>query len=112
MRHALEVRHASYRTAAFPALLREHGIGLVVADTAGKWPLLREVTSDFVYVRLHGDKELYASGYSPDALQSWAAAIRAWAQTGHDVYVYFDNDVTVRAPFDAIALEQLVRTPC
>jgi uncharacterized protein YecE (DUF72 family) len=104
LRHALEVRHDSFKTAAFTNLLREHHVAIVVADTAGKWPLIREVTADFVYVRLHGDKELYTSGYSDEALDSWAAYIRSWDATGHDVYVYFDNDVKVRAPFDAQAL--------
>jgi len=104
LRHALEVRHVSFKAPAFTDLLREHHIGLVVADTAGKWPLIREVTADFVYVRLHGDKELYTSGYSDEALDSWAAHIRGWAGSGCDVYVYFDNDVKVRAPFDALAL--------
>ena len=108
LRHALEVRHASFKTDRFVDLLREHQIGLVVADTAGKWPLIREVTSDFVYVRLHGDKELYASGYSPDALRQWASMIRAWADTDRDVFVYFDNDVKVRAPFDALALAAIL----
>ncbi|MCW2800517.1 MAG: hypothetical protein JWQ70_1989, partial [Aeromicrobium sp.] len=72
IRHALEIRHDSYRVPAFLDLLREHDIAVVVADTAGKWPLIREVTTDFVYVRLHGDTELYASGYSATALDEWA----------------------------------------
>ncbi len=104
LRHALEIRHATYAVPAFVQLLREHDIALVVADTAGRWPLLRDVTSNFVYVRLHGDEELYTSGYSPEALDAWAAAVRAWTRDGLDVYVYFDNDVKVRAPFDAMAL--------
>ena len=61
------------RPPAFTELLREHDIAVVVADTAGKWPLIREVTADFAYLRLHGDKELYASGYSDEALRGWAA---------------------------------------
>ncbi len=109
LRHALEVRHASFDTPAFAGLLREHGIGLVVADTAGRWPLIRQVTADFAYVRLHGDVELYTSGYSAEALAQWAAQLRTWAAAGHDVYAYFDNDVKVRAPFDAMALARLVR---
>jgi uncharacterized protein YecE (DUF72 family) len=104
LRHALEVRHASYVCAEFPALLREHDVALVVADTAGKWPLLTDVTSDFVYVRLHGDVELYVSGYSDEALDVWAERIRGWRDAGLDVFVYFDNDVKVRAPVDAMAL--------
>jgi uncharacterized protein YecE (DUF72 family) len=106
MRHALEVRHASFVDAGLPELLREHDVALVVADTAGKWPLLRDVTSDFVYVRLHGDTELYASGYDAEALDTWAASVRGWAEAGSDVYVYFDNDMKVRAPYDAMALSE------
>jgi uncharacterized protein YecE (DUF72 family) len=106
VRHALEVRHASFVDAGLEDLLREHDVGLVVADTAGKWPLLRDVTSDFVYVRLHGDTELYASGYGADALDRWAGSVRGWADDGADVYVYFDNDMKVRAPYDATALSE------
>ncbi|MFH5824140.1 DUF72 domain-containing protein [Georgenia sp. AZ-5] len=104
LRHAMEVRHVSYLDPAFAALLREHGVGMVVADTAGKWPMLEDVTADFVYVRLHGDVELYVSGYSAAALDAWAEKIRRWHGDGRDVYVYFDNDVKVRAPVDAMAL--------
>ena len=98
------MRHNSFKTPAFTDLLREHHIALVVADTAGKWPLIREVTADFAYIRLHGDEELYTSGYSDEALDSWATQIRTWADDGRDAFVYFDNDVKVRAPFDAMAL--------
>ena len=104
LRHALEIRHPSFMTEEFVALLREHGIGLVVADTAGKWPKLFHVTADFVYVRLHGDVKIYTSGYTSRALASWARRIRAWEREGTDVYVYFDNDVKVKAPFDALNL--------
>ena len=104
MRHALEVRHRSFVTPDFLALLREHQVAVVVADTAGKWPLLRDVTSDFAYVRLHGDIELYTSGYTDEALDTWAATVRGWLDAGLDAYVYFDNDVKVRAPVDAMGL--------
>jgi uncharacterized protein YecE (DUF72 family) len=104
LRHAVEIRHPSFMTGEFVALLRKHGIGLVVADTAGKWPKMFHVTADFVYVRLHGDIKIYTSGYSDRALASWARRIRAWDRAGKDVYVYFDNDVKVKAPFDALSL--------
>jgi uncharacterized protein YecE (DUF72 family) len=100
-RHCIEIRHESFVTPAFYGLLRKHDIGLVVADTAGKWPLLEEVTSDFVYVRLHGDTKLYVSGYTDAALDRWAERVSGWAKRGTDVYVYFDNDAKVYAPFDA-----------
>src|SRR5690606_26999337 len=103
LRHAVEVRHESFTDPAFPALLREHDVGLVVADTAGRYPALDEVTSDLVYVRLHGDTELYVSGYTDEALDRWAERIRGWSELA-DVLVYFDNDVKVRAPVDAMNL--------
>jgi uncharacterized protein YecE (DUF72 family) len=106
VRHALEVRHDTFLAPAFLDLLREHDIAVVVADTAGKWPKLVETTTNFAYVRLHGDTELYASGYSPEALDDWAGVVRGWAESGKDVYVYFDNDMKVHAPFDAIALAE------
>ena len=122
LRHALEVRHPTYEHEAYVALLRRHDIALVVADTAGKWPFMEDVTSDFVYARLHGSEELYVSGYDDASLDGWAAKVRCWATgesppdartlgpampprpAGRDVFVYFDNDVKVRAPFDAMSL--------
>jgi uncharacterized protein YecE (DUF72 family) len=104
LRHALEVRHKSFETAAFTGVLRDHAIALVIADTAGRWPLIREVTADLVYLRLHGDVELYSSGYTDEALESWAQEIRAWTAADLDVQVHFDNDVKVHAPYNAICL--------
>ncbi|WP_040796714.1 DUF72 domain-containing protein [Nocardia higoensis] len=107
LRHALEVRHPSFLTPDFPGLLREHSIGLVVADTAGKFPFIEEVTADFVYVRLHGHEELYVSGYTDEGLDMWARKIECWAENG-DVYAYFDNDAKVMAPHDALALRERI----
>jgi uncharacterized protein YecE (DUF72 family) len=104
LRHAVEIRHPSFMNEKFVKLLRRHDIGLFVADTAGKWPKMFHVTSDFVYVRLHGDVKIYTSGYTSRALASWARRIRSWEEDGRDVYVYFDNDVKVKAPFDALNL--------
>jgi uncharacterized protein YecE (DUF72 family) len=103
LRHALEFRSRTYCTDAAFDLLRRHDIGCVVADTAGKWPMAEAVTSDFVYVRLHGDTELYASGYGDAALDRWAEKCRRWAEQG-DVFVYFDNDAKGFAPHDAVSL--------
>jgi uncharacterized protein YecE (DUF72 family) len=99
-RHAFEVRHPSYFHDEFYAILRAHGCALVVADTAGRFPYAEEATADFMYVRLHGSRELYASGYTDDELDAWAAKVRGWRERG-DVYVYFDNDIKAHAPFDA-----------
>ena len=115
LRHALEVRSMSFDAPEAFALLHRYGVALVLADTAGKWPVLREVTADMLYLRLHGDAELYASGYSDAALEAWARDIRGWISgrscpdgRGRDVWVYFDNDAKVRAPFDAMALRRLL----
>jgi uncharacterized protein YecE (DUF72 family) len=104
LRHALEVRHPSFAAPEAAELLRRHDVALVVADTAGRWPLLRDVTADFMYVRLHGDQELYASGYTPRALDAWAESLRRWSAEGLDCFVYFDNDAKGYAPHDALAL--------
>ena len=119
LRHAVEIRHKSFETPEFVEMLTRHKAALVIADTAGKWPYREDVTADFIYMRLHGAEELYASGYTDGALDRWAARIEAWSR-GHqpqdahlivdrapaqrktrDVYCYFDNDIKVKAPFDA-----------
>jgi uncharacterized protein YecE (DUF72 family) len=105
LRHALEFRSKTFVDEAAYAVLRRHEVACVVADTAGRWPFVIELTSpDLVYVRLHGDQELYASGYSPDALDTWAERCRGWADQGLDVFAYFDNDIKGFAPHDAISL--------
>jgi uncharacterized protein YecE (DUF72 family) len=104
VRHALEVRHPSFVDPTLADFLRAHGIGLVTASAARDWPYLEDVTADFAYVRLHGETELYASGYSDEELDRWAERVRGWTAAGFDVYAYFDNDMKVKAPFDAIGL--------
>jgi uncharacterized protein YecE (DUF72 family) len=123
VRHAIEIRHESFLDTRFVDQLRAHNIALVVAETAKRWPMTNDVTADFIYMRLHGDKELYRSGYSPKALKEWARRIAAWhrgaepadaeriasrmkrPRRARDVYCYFDNtDVKLRAPVDARTL--------
>ncbi|WAE50504.1 DUF72 domain-containing protein [Stutzerimonas frequens] len=119
MRHAVEIRNASFVDPAFVELLRKYQVALVVADTAGKWPHHEDLTSDFVYIRLHGAEELYTSGYTDAALDEWRRRIESWnagsqpddarlisskkprRRASRQVYCYFDNDVKVRAPYDA-----------
>jgi uncharacterized protein YecE (DUF72 family) len=126
MRHVMEIRNDTFNDPDFVKLLRKYDVALVVADTAGKWPDFEDVTADFMYVRLHGQEQLYASGYTDEALQRWAKRIDAWAvgsqvddarlivqgpppnSAGRDVYCYFDNDIKVHAPFDAHKLAGLV----
>ena len=128
LRHAIEIRHESFIDPSFVELLQAHGVALVIAETAGLWPLYEDLTADFVYVRLHGDQELYRSGYDDRALTSWARRIRSWSTGGEpsdarkikaaaaprrgarDVYCFFDNtDAKSRAPFDAQTLMRKLR---
>ncbi len=109
LRHAVEARHPSFADPEFVRIARAHGVAVVLADTAGRYPVIREVTADFVYVRLHGDEELYASGYTDEALDRWAGELREHLEAGRDVYAYFDNDVKVRAPYDAMGLRDRLR---
>jgi uncharacterized protein YecE (DUF72 family) len=123
MRHAIEIRHESFLDASFVDLLRKYEVALVIAETARTWPMTQDITADFVYMRLHGDKELYKSGYSDKSLDGWAKRISAWQKGAEpadaqkisskkppttaprDVFCFFDNtDVKLRAPFDAQTL--------
>ncbi|MEP7063608.1 MAG: DUF72 domain-containing protein [Betaproteobacteria bacterium] len=119
LRHAVEVRHDSFVTSPFITLLRSERVAFVVADTAGRWPEYLDVTTDFVYVRLHGASELYKSGYADAQIDAWAARIDRWraglladdgpriaraaakARGGRDVFCYFDNTDKVHAPRNA-----------
>lgn len=125
IRHAVEIRNESFLNPWFVELLKKHKVALVFADTAGKWPYLEDLTADFIYIRLHGDSELYRSGYDRSTLKFWASRIKTWMK-GHepsnrltisddhalsgerDVYVYFDNDAKVRAPVDAKELLKII----
>lgn len=124
VRYALEARHPSFRSAEAVQLLRDHEVALVVSDGAGEFPRFDDVTADLVYVRLHGQGELYAGAYDDRTLDGWAARIREWAagrvpateetiapddlgperSAGRDVVAYFDNDAQGHAPRDALAL--------
>ena len=121
LRHAVEIRHESFLTDEFLALLRRHDCALVFSDAASDWPYAEDVTASFVYLRLHGAEETYASGYGESALDHWADRVRTWlagreprdaarfgppapGRRGRDAYIFFDNDAKVRAPFDALGL--------
>ena len=125
LRHAIEIRHDSFRDPAFVDLLRRYGVALVCADTAD-WPLLMDLTADFVYCRLHGSKELYRSRYDEADLERWAARIRAWhtgqsmrdgdfagdpkgaVERPRDVFLFFDNTDKRHAPQDARTLMRML----
>jgi uncharacterized protein YecE (DUF72 family) len=108
VRHALEFRSPTFAVAEAFDVLRRHGVACVLADTAGRWPRVDQDTAAFRYVRLHGDRELYASGYDDRSLARWAATCRGWADIGQDVFVFFDNDIKGYAPHDAMRLIDLL----
>jgi uncharacterized protein YecE (DUF72 family) len=108
IRHALEVRNETFRTPEVLDLLRRHGVALVMSHSAGEFPYFEELTSDLVYVRLHGRDSLYVGSYSDDDLSAWVTKIREWSGD-HDVRVYFDNDTDAVAPHDAMRLLSALR---
>jgi uncharacterized protein YecE (DUF72 family) len=125
LRYCVEIRHPSFLVSDFLELLRKFNVAFVFADTAGKWPYAEDLTADFVYCRLHGDTKLYTSGYSDRALDWWATRLKLWGQGKHprdaslvadktrsqkrDIFVYFDNDAKVHAPFDAQMLARKMK---
>ena len=110
LRYALEFRSPTFADPEAYAVLRQHGVATVYADTAGRWPKVDEDTAPFRYVRLHGDRELYASGYTDRALDQWAERCDTWAAAGQDVFCYFDNDMKGYAPHDARRLIERLAT--
>lgn len=104
-RYAIEARHGSWTSDAALSCLKDGGIAWCISDTAGRYPYLETVTSDFIYVRLHGSKRLYASRYSEEELSAWAGRIRSWEM---DVYIYFNNDFMGYAPMNAIRLGEML----
>jgi uncharacterized protein YecE (DUF72 family) len=130
IRHVVEVRHDSFATPAFVALLRRHRVPVVYAD-AENFPAIADATGDFVYARLQRSSEDEPTGYSPGALDSWARRFQIWASGGEpddlprveprspasgdkarDCFVYFIAGAKVRAPAAAMAfLEKIGSTP-
>ncbi|GAA3734929.1 DUF72 domain-containing protein [Leifsonia bigeumensis] len=115
LRHAFEARHPSFGDPAFVDLLRHHNVAAVITNTP-EWPELREVTSDFSYLRFHGDLRRFPRGYDDETLASWAELIEgrrtrsSGSDEGLEVFAYFDNPENGGAgsPFTARKLQQLV----
>lgn len=125
MRHAFEFRHPSFMKPEFIDMLRSYGIAVVFADSGKSSPYCEDLTSDFVYLRMHGDKPTQKKGYSLLELKRLAKKIELWsngkqprgAQTvskgkptpgEKDIFVYFDNNATETAPIDALRLTKLL----
>jgi len=121
IRHAVEVRHESFRHPEFVSLVREHGIAVVVAGDSD-YPQIADVTAPFVYARIMGTVESEALGYSEKALENWATRAKQWAGGGEpedlqtiapsaasqqarpDVFLYVISGYKALNPAAAIAL--------
>jgi uncharacterized protein YecE (DUF72 family) len=120
LRHVVEVRHDSFKTPAFVALLRRFSTPVVFAEHE-TYPAIADIAGEFVYARLQKGDEKLKAGYPPKALDAWAARAKAWAQGGdpkdlprvakdspgkqpRDVFVYFIHEAKVRAPAAAMEL--------
>lgn len=126
IRHALEVRHKSFMCEEMARLASRYGTALCFSHSS-EWPYLEELTAGFVYVRLHGPEELYASEYGGTRLEAWARRILTWRdgrepedaariselqppkRKERDVYVYFDNTAFGHAPSDASKLREILQ---
>ncbi len=104
-RHVIEVRHPSWLNREFFRQIQDNNTAFCISDTAGRYPYGEEITADFVYIRLHGSKKLYASEYTMEELEEWAKKIVAW---GRETFVYFDNDFEGYAVRNARQLKHLL----
>ena len=124
LRHAIQVRDASFAVPEFVDLCRAAGVAIVFADSA-EYPAIADVTGDFVYARLEAAEERFVAGYAPHALDEWAAKAKLWAAGGRpdglpyvtdavpkkaarETFVFFINGAKVRAPHGAMALIERV----
>jgi uncharacterized protein YecE (DUF72 family) len=103
-RHAMELRHRSWFNDEVAGILADHGVANAMGD-APDFPMWREVTTDLVYVRLHGHTRKYASSYSSAHIKKWADDARRWNAEGRDVHIYFDNDAEGAAVRNALCLK-------
>jgi uncharacterized protein YecE (DUF72 family) len=102
LRHALEVRHDSFKDKRFYDLARKHNVAIIFAHDPD-FPEIDEPTADFSYARLMGTSDKVTSGYKPAELDKWAKAAKGWAKRG-DVFMYFISGAKVRNPAAAQAL--------
>ena len=106
-RYAFELRDPSWLTATAYRVLEEHGAAFCIYEIGGRRSP-REITADFVYIRLHGPGEAYRGSYDVQTLADWAGAISSWMASGIEVYCYFDNDEAGYAVQDALSLRGML----
>lgn len=109
VRHALEFRHTSWFDQEVADCLTAHDLAICISDAAD-WPRWDRVSTDLVYLRLHGNHETYASLYTPDELQSWADFLTSHLQEERSVHIYFDNTDSGAAVDNALSMQTLLKT--
>jgi len=107
VRHVMEFRDQSWFDDEVATLMARERIALCQSDAA-TWPMWRAITTDLVFIRLHGHAATYASNYERDLLELWAKGIRQWLDDGRDVHIYFDNDAQGHAPWNALTLADIL----
>lgn len=105
---ALEVRHASWLEPNAIKLMKRFKISFVIADSGGRFPMVEEVTARDIYIRFHGPDGSYATSYDPDILQLYADKCLDWADRGHRIWVFFNNDIHGYAPENARMLKKFL----
>jgi uncharacterized protein YecE (DUF72 family) len=105
VRHALEIRHPSWINNQVFGISSEFNIALCMADTASRYPSFEAITADFIYIRLHGSRKLYASEYSEEELRTWAEKVDVW---NRDAFIYLDNDFEGHAVNNAKRLKEIL----
>jgi len=109
LRHAFEFRDESWLCQEAFRILEEFNFAFCIAH-GSSLPLIEKVTSDFIYLRLHGGEVLYGSDYSDKELNQWAKKIEEWKHTGKIVFVYFNNDAYGFAVKNALTLKKIVHS--
>lgn len=126
LHHAFEMRHASFADKGFVELLRAHNVALVTGDSSDKWPYMEDQTADFRYLRLHGNEEFYPEGYAKKDVVAWSKRVQTWCHGNEPtdakcvvlgagvtapkrIYLYFDNDHKIAAPFNALELTHALK---
>jgi len=108
-RYAFEFRDPTWFDTRAYEMMSKHGAAFCIYELAG---LLspKEVTTDFIYIRLHGPAEQpYRGQYDTHVLAGWAAAFSTWVRQGKEIFCYFDNDEAGYAAQDALRLQEMLR---
>jgi uncharacterized protein YecE (DUF72 family) len=106
-RYAFEFRDPSWFGPETGEILGHHGAAFCIFELAGLISP-KEVTTDFIYIRLHGPGGAYQGQYDSQVLAGWAGAFAAWIESSEEIYCYFDNDEAGYAALDALRLQEMI----